>query len=303
MGYSDYASPLTIYLQKKGIVKSKEMSRAAKRGKILEPVVRDWFSGSYPDIAVSKVPYMFYSPDYPFMSANIDGLLSVEGESITIGGKQISGLGGLEIKSSKTGYGFGKDEIPDAYYAQVQHYMEVLNLPWFVVSACFLDTEEIENYVIYRDGSFISDMIGQEKDFFENHLVPGVMPAAIGIFNEEEMITGIFDGSKSTILLSETEIQLCGEYTNIALQIKELETKKSALATDLKARLVSRAICGSDDRKLSAIGGSYTVSWSRYDTTRVDTGALKKAGLYEQYAKTTESGRFTISEKKVRKEL
>ncbi|MDR2394425.1 MAG: YqaJ viral recombinase family protein [Treponema sp.] len=299
MGYSDYASRLTLYLQKKGMAESREMSRAAQRGKLLEPLVRDWFAQSYPEIMVSKVPYMFYSPDYPFMSANTDGLLFLEeGRMVTIGDKKIAGLGGLEIKSSKTGYGFGKDEIPDTYYAQVQHYMAVLDLPWFVVSTCFLETEQIEEYVIYRDKGFIADMLSQEKDFFEQYLVPGVMPAAIGIDNEEAMITGIFEGTKSTIMLSQSEVEWCQEYTTLARQIKELETKKGALATDLKARLVSRSLSGGDERKLSAYGGPYVVSWSRYDTTRIDTDALKKAGLYERYSKKIESGRFTVTEKK-----
>ena len=106
MGYSDYASRFTLYWQKKGMAESKEMSVAAKRGKLLEPVIRNWFAESWPDITVAKVPYMFYSPDYAFMSANIDGILRVEGQA-SIGGKEISCLGGLEIKSSKTGYGFG----------------------------------------------------------------------------------------------------------------------------------------------------------------------------------------------------
>ena len=278
MGYSDYASRLTLYLEKKGMVQSKEMSRAAQRGKILEPVVRDWFAKSYPEITVSKVPFIFYShsPNYPFMSANIDGLLFLEKDrKVTIGGKKISDLGGLEIKSSKTGYGFGKDEIPDAYYAQVQHYMAVLSLPWFVLSVCFLDTEEIHDYVIERDEGFIADLIRQEQDFFENYLVPGIMPAAIGIENEEEMITGIFEGSQSTIVLGDKEIALCAERVELKNTQKRVEERIKSIDIDLKASLVQKAIGNQKEKKVSAI-----------------------AGRYDQYSKISESGRFSITEKK-----
>jgi putative phage-type endonuclease len=297
MGYSDYASRLTLYLQKKGMAEAKEMSVAAKRGKLLEPVIRGWFTESHPDITVAKVPYMFYSPDYSFMSANIDGLLLVE-DRAGINGKEISGLGGLEIKSSKTGYGFGKDEIPDGYYAQVQHYMAVLGLPWFVLSACFLETEEITNYVIERDEGFIADLIRQEQDFWGNYIVPGVIPAAVGLDAEDDMITGIFEGSRSTIVLGAEETALCSELVELKNQSKAVDERIKAITADLKAMLVQKATGNPDEKKLSAIAGRYNISWSRFDMRRADSDALKKAGLFDQYSKVSESGRFSVTEKK-----
>jgi putative phage-type endonuclease len=297
MGYSDYASRLTLYLQKKGMVEAKEMSVAAKRGKLLEPVIRDWFTESWPEIYVERVPYMFYSPDYPFMSANIDGLLFVE-DRAGINGKEISGLGGLEIKSSKTGYGFGKDEIPDGHYAQVQHYMAVLGLPWFVLSACFLETEEITNYVIERDEGFIADLIRQEQDFWENYIIPGVIPAAAGLDAEDEMITGIFEGSQSTIVLGPEETALCQKLVELKKQSKAVDERVKAITADLKAVLVQKAAGSPDEKKLSAIAGRYSISWSRFDMRRADSDALKKAGLFDQYSKVSESGRFSVTEKK-----
>jgi putative phage-type endonuclease len=295
MGYSDYASRLTLYLQKKGIVASKEMSRAAKRGKLLEPVVRDWFAENWPELDVARVPYIFCSPDYPFMSANIDGL--IRADVATIGGKTITGLGGLEIKSSKTGYGFGKDEVPDAYYAQVQHYMCVLGLRWFVLSACFLETEEIVDYVIERDEGFIADLVNQEKDFWENFFVPGIIPAAVGLDAEDAMITSLFDGSRSTIVLSDQEIALCAERVELKNTQKAVEDRIKAIDVDIKTSLI-KAKGNPDEKKISAIAGRYAISWSRFDTRRIDTEAIKKAGLFDQYSKVSESGRFSITEKK-----
>jgi putative phage-type endonuclease len=297
MGYSDYASRFTIYHQKKGLVEAKEMSLAAKRGKLLEPVVRDWFAEKYQAITVEKVPYMFYSPDHPFMSANIDGLLYIEA-TVKIGGVDLTGMGGLEIKSSKTGYGFSKDEIPDSYYAQVQHYMSVLGLPWFVLSACFLETEEIADYVIERDEGFISDLVKQEKDFWENYIVPGVVPAAVGLDAEEDMITGMFEGSQSTIVLGNEEIALCAELCELKNTAKMVDERAKAIATDLKTILVQKATGNPDEKKLSAIAGKYSISWSRFDMRRADSDALKKAGLFDQYSKVSESGRFAVAAKK-----
>lgn len=293
----EWGTPYTIYGQKKGWEESKEMSVAAKRGKLLEPVMRDWFAQYYPELEIVKVPYMFYSKEHPFMSANVDGLVYAK-NPVTIRGKTIQGIGGLEIKSSKYGYNFGDDEIPDSYYAQVQHYMKVMVLDWVILYACFLDTEETQVYVILRDDDFIPKMVAVEKDFWEGNVIQGIIPAAVGFACEEDMITSTFQGGQSTIVLGEKEKFLCQEYLEINQSIKKLEEKKAAISTDIKTILVHKAEQNRQEQKICAIAGHYSVSWSRYETTRVDTEKLKKDGIYDQYSKKIETGRMTISEKK-----
>jgi predicted phage-related endonuclease len=214
-----------------------------------------------------------------------------------IGGGRIEGLGGHEIKSSKTGYGFGDGEVPDTYYAQVQHYMAVLDLPWFLLSVYVLDTEEVRHYPIFRNEEFIKTLIKKEADFWQNYFIPNVMPAAIGIENEEDMITGMFSGGTSPLTLGHEETAMCEEYVELNKRLKELEERKKAISTNLKEVIVQQALPATE-KKVSAIAGRYAVSWSRFETTRVDTDALKKAGIYEKFAKTSESGRFAVTEKK-----
>jgi putative phage-type endonuclease len=291
-------TPFTIYFQKNGIEKSKEMSRAAKRGKLLEPVMRNWFAEQYPDLLVLKVPYMFYSPKYPFMSANIDGLIEAK-KLVIIQGKEIKGVGGLEIKSSKYGYNFSEDEIPDTYFYQVQHYMAVMGLDWFVLSACFLDTEEIRDYVIFRNEESIGKLIAAETKFWEENVVPGVIPAAVGLPCEDDMITSMVTGS-TTLELKEDEKELCRKINELKAQIKPLDDQQEALKIDLKAKLEERAKKqpNKNERKIFAVGGPFTVTWSFIESRRLDTDAIKKAGLYDQYSKISTSDRFTVSAKK-----
>jgi putative phage-type endonuclease len=296
MSLSDYGSPLTVYLQKKGMVKAVSMSRAAKRGKILEPVIRQFTQEEYPDLVIEPVPYMFHSPEHSFMGANLDGVILAE-MPVMIGGAEIEGLGGHEIKSSKNGYGFGDGEIPDAYYAQVQHYMAVLDLPWFLLSLYITDTDEARHYPVLRNDIFIKNLIEKETDFWRNYFVPCVMPAAVGIENEEDMITGLFSGGASTLTLGREEIAMCEEYVELNKRGKEIEDRKKMISTNLKEVIVQQA-APSTEKKVSAIAGRYAVSWSRFETSRVDTDALKKAGIYEKFVKTSESGRFSITEKK-----
>jgi predicted phage-related endonuclease len=152
--------------------------------------------------------------------------------------------------------------------------------------------------VIERDEGFIADLVKQEKDFWEPYLVPGVVPAAVGLDAEEDMITGMFEGSRSTIVLGNEESALCAELCELKTTAKIVDERAKAIATDLKTILVQKATGNPDEKKLSAIAGKYAISWSRFDMRRADSDALKKAGLYEQYSKVSESGRFTVAPKK-----
>jgi predicted phage-related endonuclease len=284
-------------LQKKGLVPESETSRAAKRGKILEPVIRQVTVEEFPRLVIEPVPFMFFHPVYPFMSANIDGVIGAP-DVENVRGVDITGIGGHEIKSAKTGYGWGEDEIPDSYYCQVQHYMAALGLPWFMVSLYILDSEEVRHYIIRRNAKFVDKLVAAEKDFWENYIEKSVMPAAIGIENEDDMITGMFQGTQGIIRLGEAECDLCAEHVRLNAEKKDLEKRMKAIAVTLKEAVIQNAGDNLVEKKASAVAGPYSVSWSFFETRRVDTDALKKAGLYDLYAKATETDRFMISEKK-----
>ena len=300
MGMSAYGSPLTVYLEKKSLVPRGEISAAAHRGKIIEPVIRAETTKDFPGLRIEPVPAILYDPEhghYGYMIANIDGVIFAE-NPIEIRGQSIEGLGGHEIKSAKTKYGWGEDEIPDSYYCQVQHYMKVTGLPWFVVSVYILDNEVLNHYVIRRSEDFIARLVAAEKDFWENYVEKDIMPAPLGIDNEESLITSIFEGGQNRILLGESEKEMCQEYLDLNKAIKELEVRKAAISTNMKVILVQKAQPNQQEKKINAIAGQFSVSWSRYQISRIDTDAMKKAGVYEQYTKKIETGRFSISEGK-----
>jgi putative phage-type endonuclease len=299
MGLSDYGSRLTVYADKKGMEGTPaEEGPAARRGKILEPVIRQITEKDFPAMEIEPVPYLFTSKENPFMIANIDGIIFFPlGKYATIAGKELSGIGGHEIKSSRTGYGFGDDEVPDSYYAQVQHYMAVLGLQWFLLSVYIMEKDEVRHYPIARNDDFIKDMAAQEKDFWENYYQKDIMPAPIGIDREEEMITGMFSGSE-TLVLDEVQRRLCARHVELNRSIKEMEKEKETIKISLMEDIVQKAKGNPKERKASAIAGPYSVSWITVERHDVDRDALKKAGLYEKYQKVSTYDRFTVTEKK-----
>jgi predicted phage-related endonuclease len=94
------------------------------------------------------------------------------------------------------------------------------------------------------------------------------------------MITGMFKGSQGTIHLGGAEKDLCAEYVHISSDMKELEKRKKAIASQIKQAIIETAKEIITEKKASAVAGQYSVSWSFFNRTTVDSDALKKAGLY-----------------------
>ena len=80
------------------------------------------------------------------------------------------------------------------------------------------------------------------------------------------------------------------EYREIQSMIKELEAEADALKQTMIAEM--------DARKVDALDvGGYTIRWSLYESSRLDSKALKAecADIYSRYAKRTTSTRFSVA--------
>lgn len=293
MDLNKWASPLTVYLDKKGLSHF-DGNRATERGSWLEEPIREKAKEAL-GVMIEECPYMFTSATHPFMSANIDGLVYIQDEK-EINGISLSGLGGHEIKTTQRGDDFSEHEIPDSYFAQVQHYMAVLELPWFILSAYFIDRHEFRHYVIQCDDAFISRLIKAEKDFWENFIEKGIMPAPSGIDAESDAINALFTGCATTLILDSEAESMSAEYLLINSQMKDLKKRKTQLCEGLKLKIIAQQ--KDEVSKAQAIAGNYKISFSKSVRRSVDTDRLKKDGLYEQYCKESESSMFRVTESK-----
>ncbi len=292
MGLNEYATPLSVYLAKKGFA-SFEGNAATEWGNILEDKIRQKAKADL-GIEIEPVPGMFTSKEYSFMNANLDGLVYVEGEK-EIAGSVVTGLGGHEIKTSRTGKGFGNDEIPDSYYAQVQHYMAVTGLDFFILTVYIFDRYEGRHYVVPRMDDFILQLIEAEKNFWNDNVLASVMPSPTGNENELELLKSM--PMAETIELDSECESLLDEKAVIDKQIKELQVKVNALKEQVLIKM-SAASNGTAAEKTFATCGKWKISYNTQVSKRIDTNALKKAGLYDEYAKESVSKVMRISKNK-----
>lgn len=292
MGLNKYASPLTVYMQKKGI-EGFNGNASTEWGHILEDPIRQKTKEEL-GIDIVTVPGMYTSIEYPFMNANIDGICHAE-HQVTIGGETVEGIGGHEIKTSTNGDDFKDDEIPDSYYCQVQHYMAVTGLKWFILTVFILNTKKGKHYIIPRNDDFIyTKLIPAEKNFWENYVLIDKIPEPIGLESENLYIKNLkFD---SEITLDSESQSLIAKKIEIDKQIKTLEKESNLLKSQILIKLSQLSIGFENADRIIAKGGNYKLYYNTQFRKSIDTEMLKSDGLYDKYSKESSSKVLKISE-------
>ena len=295
MGLSKYGSALTVCLEKTGRYTPDDISEEepVKVGNILEPLIRREIIGPYIretegiEVEVIDPTHMYRSIEHPFMLVNVDGFLWFP-ELVQADGLHV----GLEIKTGSSymlKYWGGRDgdEVPDSYYAQVQHYMAATGLGEFWVFALIGNARLLRK--VPRNEEFIADLIEGERQTWEaiEKNDPLYFPMPTGLDAETDALMQYGDPQQEeTVDLSDIE-QSIRTYESAKKEAKQYtewaEQKKQEIMLAL-----GHAKYGEAD--------GYKVAFSRFNRSSFDKKQFMKdhPGLIDPYVTTTESGRLTV---------
>ncbi len=163
-GMSRYKSPIEVFLDKLGEIPPIEDNPKMKAGRILEPVVADWFAEET-GMKVMKQNAIFQHKQHPHMLANIDRWLPGQNA-------------GLEVKNTAE-YCRGDWEgtqAPTEYVLQCNHYMAVTGAErWYI--AVLIGGWDFQWRVVERDEALIQSLIKIEHDFWHDHVLAKIPPA------------------------------------------------------------------------------------------------------------------------------
>jgi putative phage-type endonuclease len=211
-GLSRYKSALEVYLDKIGEIPPIPDNPKMKAGRILEPLIADWFAEET-GIRVQKQNYIFQHKDYPFMLANIDRW--VPGENA-----------GLEIKNtaeySRNNWFDGQTEIiPTEYQLQANHYMAVTGADkWYV--AVLIGGWDFQWRVIERDDNLIKNLTTIEENFWNQHVVAGVLPEVKA--QDTDLMNYMYPASAPTsVNISEAYYELIKRLIDTKQALKQAE--------------------------------------------------------------------------------
>lgn len=161
---SRYKSPMAVYLDKIGEISPIEDDPKMKAGRILEPVIAEWFAEETGYRAWQQHA-IFQHREHSFMLANIDRWLPGQNA-------------GLECKNTSE-YAAGDwegVEAPREYILQCNHYMAVTGADrWYL--AVLIGGWNFQWRVIERDEELIQSLIEIERAFWHNHVLAQNPPA------------------------------------------------------------------------------------------------------------------------------
>lgn len=279
VGMNPYKSRYTLWAEKTGKIPEFEGNITTKVGTYLEQLVANMFEEETGK-KVRKKNRTMVNEEYPFACANVDRL--VVGEKALLEIKTTNSLPLMKkLRSS--------DEFPEAYYAQVVHYLAVTGLKKAYL-AVLINCREFKVYELERDQAEIDALMEAEKEFWK--LVENdTPPAADGDASTSETLTTLYPESNGeTVNLFGFDNDL-KQYTDLQAQIKALTALKDEMANKVKEYMKEASRAESDKFKVSwASSVRRTFDAKRFASDHPDMDL-------EDYYKETSSRIFKVTER------
>lgn len=274
-GLNPYASPMSVYQDKTSDYISQEDNESMRQGRDLEDYVARRFM-EITGFKVRRSNVMYRSQEYPFMIADVDRL--IVGENA-----------GLECKTASP-YNSDKwkdGEIPPHYLIQCCHYMIVTGKREWYIAVVILG-REFKYAKIAWDETMIQNLIAIETDFWNNYVMPGIMPDPDGSRACDEVLEQYFhmDRNDSAIPLVGFDRKLDRREEIICL-MKKLEQEQKQIEQEIKLYMKENE---------TAFNDRYRITWANVDTARLDTKRIKAElpEVYRDFINVSNSRRFTV---------
>ena len=274
-GVNPYSSAMKVFKDKTSEEIEEQDNEAIRIGHDLEDYVAQRFMEAT-GLRVRKSNFMYRSKEHPFMIADVDRL--VVGEDA-----------GLECKTASA---YNEDkwadgDIPLHYVMQCYHYMAVTGKRTWYIAAVILGRKFIFRKLEWDD-ELINRLTGVEEDFWNNHVVPGIIPPPDGSKACDEIIEQYFHTAKKA-----SAIKLVGfdeklrRREEIAGFIAELGEEKKQIEQEIKLFMRDNEFANSEH---------FRVSWKNIDSTKLDTARIReeRPELYADYGKVSHSRRFEV---------
>ncbi|WP_373738913.1 YqaJ viral recombinase family protein [Jeotgalibaca porci] len=270
-------------------------------GKVIEPKIIDYLNKTY--FMDVKSPEDIYGQDYfkktwgNFFPNEefFGGMWDALGDDFVV-----------EIKTTKRAEDW-QDDIPIYYKLQAALYAYLLGFDTVIVTATFLEDNDYvqpelfepnhTNTVMFEFSmaeafpNFEEDYIKPASDFWQNHVLTGISPDY-----DEKKDAEILKVLRTNNLAPEDDevAELLTEAENLKAEIELIDEKTKPLTDRLKEvqdalkRYMSEQF-RDGDTKVELTGQRYSWTLSKSVRKSVDSKKLKDDGLFDQYAKESES--------------
>jgi putative phage-type endonuclease len=295
LGLSPWKSPLDVYLEKIGEVDSSQDTAATYWGRKLEDLVADEYAVRT-GRRVERCNDTLRHPLLEWQMAHVDRLVWRDGQRPRVRG-QIRTDRILECKTAGAHMAAewgpeGTDQIPEAYIAQVQHYLAVTGCE-VADLAVLIGGRDFRVYEIPRDNELIHAIIEAESEFWwrcQDRRPPDPQSLA-DLAKRWPRDTG------GTVVADAVLVGAVDALREMKAQQKTLDADIDALEAAVKKVLMDNAtLAGPDGRPLA--------TWKVQSTKRLDQARLTAAhaDLVAQYITESTTRVFRLASQKALKE-
>lgn len=266
VGLNKYASPYSLWAEKRGLIPEKEDTEAMRQGRDLEDYVARRFAEETGK-KVRRENSIIRNPDHPYAHANVDRL--IVGENA-----------GLECKTTSVMNlsKFKNGEYPAHYYVQCMHYMMITGADrWYL--AILVLGREFMVFCIERDEDEIAALASAEADFWAL-VESGSAPSVDGHEATGNAIDEIFGGSEApTVDLTAMEKDIDLYFAKKA-EVEIVKTELDEVSNRIKTYMGDAT---------SGVSERYRVSWAPQSRMSFDSKKFAKehpeidlSGYYKQ---------------------
>lgn len=274
-GLNPYSSPMQIYCDKITDEIEEEDNEAMRQGRDLEQYVAERFTEETGK-KVRRSFAMYQHETYPFLLANVDRL--VAGEHAGLECKTVSPYSADKWKDG---------EIPPHYLIQCLHYMLVTGADAWYLAALVYGREFI-CHRIERDEAVIQNLLTVEIEFWNQHVIPRIMPEPDGSEASEELIKRYFpSANRGSIPLPNAFDKRLMRRAEILELMDKLEQEQKQIEQEVKLFMGEHELAEND---------RYRVSWGNVESFRVDSKRLKqeKPEIYQSFLKSSSYRKLLI---------
>jgi putative phage-type endonuclease len=273
-GLNPYSTAMSVFTDKTGSDIDCYDNEAMRQGRDLENYVAERFTEAT-GLKVRRVNAIYYHEQYPHMLANVDRM--VVGDII-----------GLECKTTNilNADKWKDGDVPAHYQIQCHHYMAVTGAKTWYIAVVILG-KEFKYVRIDRDEEIIKNLISIETDFWNNHVLTGIMPEPDGSKAADSIINRYFKtAAQKSVTLSGYQDKLIRR-SELSELIDKLENERKKIEQEIKLAMADAEI---------ATCGDYEVFWKNVITSKLDVERIKQElpEIYRNYLKEIQSRRFTV---------
>lgn len=273
IGMNPYKSAYTLWAEKTGRALPFEGNITTEVGAYLEEFVAKKFEHETGK-KVRRENFMLVNDKYPWAEANVDRMV--------VGEKAL-----LEIKTTNSFPNMKKikgGEFPDAWYAQMTHYLAVTELERAYL-AVLVNCREIYFFTLERDEEEIQALMEQEKRF-KHYIDTDTEPPVDGSDSTTDTISEMYpDDNGTTVSLIGYENDL-RQYLDITQNIRDLEALKKEKINKIKAFMGAAENGESDNFKCTWKTGnrnSFDVKAFTQDHPDIDLSGYYKTSQYRTF--------------------